>query len=534
MIMNNDEKQFEDFINDIKFDDTPNINHRDALEKDLLAALSGEPRQKHQRPNIWRIIMNSKTAKLTAAAAIIIIAAIMWISSGKNIPPQISSFSLLSQASAAEQKLFYGTSGILHIANEIILYPEIEGDVSWLLDNLELDTTQDNNIAFIKGWMSYRWIPIYSLGADSQLREHKLEIAEQTDNAVIIHDLTWYDPVNGYFARVLKKDDQVIFANAYDGKFIYITNKEPDKSLEIDKESVISTFKVPENPADFLGIAAGIKSSIPGEHYPPIQNVTTETLEDGTSVRNYKLGFKDLWGKTESYFLLTTEADNDVINKIECVIDGKTSRIHQRLITETIESPELSWNLSELNISPTGTSAAVKAGTGSSIITIQQMAQLAVSTAYIFSKDPSWTTERKIYDLPDETSAPDRMLCVTYRAKDGRDIVLTQGESFNRYFSTVFNKIMELGEQIPWTYESENGFKMMHQNDRDTELWWTEFAIKSSGFEPHANRVGYILMSPENTFMVLAINGPASESELNELIDSLIPAAGYIPNSIHP
>lgn len=527
--MNNDEKQFEEYINDIKFDDAPNINHRDALEKKLLAAMTAEPRQKHQRPNIWRIIMNSKITKLTAAAAIIIIAAVMWISSGKNITSQVSSFSLLSKASAAEKKLFYGTSGIVHIANEIILHPEIEGVVGRLLDNLELDTTQDNNLAFIKGWMSYRWIPIYSLGADGQLREHKLEIAEQTVNAVTILDLTWYDPVTGYFARVLKKDNDVLFANAYDGKCIYTTNTEPDGSLKINKESVISTFKVPENPADFLGIAAGIKSSIPGEHYPPIQNVTTETLEDGTPVRNYKLGFKDLWGKTENYFLFTTEADSDVINKIECVIDGKTSRIHRRLITETVESPELSWNLSELNISPTGTATAVKADTGSSIITIRQMAQAAASTAYIFSKDPSWTIERKIYDLPDETSMPDRMLCATYQAKDGRDIVLSQGESFNRYFSAVFSKINELGEQIQWTYESENGFKMMHQNDRDTELWWTEFAIKSSGFEPRDNRVGYILMSPENTFMVLAINGPVSEPEIHELVDSLIPAAEYIP-----
>jgi hypothetical protein len=61
-------------------------------------------------------------------------------------------------------------------------------------------------------------------------------------------------------------------------------------------------------------------------------------------------------------------------------------------------------------------------------------------------------------------------------------------------------------------------------------MWWTEFALKSSGFEPHANRVGYILMSPAKTFMVLAINDPVSDEELQSMVDSLIPAGEYVPN----
>jgi len=87
---------------------------------------------------------------------------------------------------------------------------------------------------------------------------------------------------------------------------------------------------------------------------------------------------------------------------------------------------------------------------------------------------------------------------------------------------------------VSWTYESENGFKLMHQNDKSTEMWWTEFALKSSGFEPAANRVGYILMSPAKTFLVLAINGPISEQELYGLVDSLIPAHQYGQEPIQP
>jgi hypothetical protein len=38
--MNNDEKQFEDFVRGIKFDDNPNAEHRDELEQHLLNALA--------------------------------------------------------------------------------------------------------------------------------------------------------------------------------------------------------------------------------------------------------------------------------------------------------------------------------------------------------------------------------------------------------------------------------------------------------------------------------------------------------------
>ena len=162
------------------------------------------------------------------------------------------------------------------------------------------------------------------------------------------------------------------------------------------------------------------------------------------------------------------------------------------------------------------------------------MAQRATFPVYVFAQDPVWTNQRLIYDLPDETSAPDRFYCATYRAKDSRDIALTQGGSFIRYFWALFNQALEQGDQVPWMYESENGFKVFHQNDKQTEMWWTEVALKSSGFEPHANRIGYILMSPESAFMVLAINGPVSEQELQSLVDSLIPADEYVPGSFVP
>jgi hypothetical protein len=529
--MKNDEKQFESFISDIKFDDTQDIGHRDKLEQDIIAALKKQPRQKQKTSNIWRTIMNSRITRQTAvAAAIIMLAIVGWrFATSGTTQQRITSLTLLSRASAAEQTLFYDTGGIIHIANEIILYPDSAHDTGELLDELEADTTLDKNLAFIKSWLSYRWIPIYLLSANGHPYEHKLELAEPANEAVTISDLAWYDPATGCFARVLKTGDRILCANAYDGEFVYMTTKGPGGLLRIEQEVVSSEFQVPENPADFLGIAAGIKGTVPGKHYPPIQNVTTVTLEDGTPVRTYKLGFTDPWGKVETYFLFRFSTDTDIIDEIECIVEGKTTRVHRRVVAETVDNTELSWNLSELSADLTDkVSIKADAGKAAHAVTIRQMAERATSDVFIFSKEPSWTIERTIYDLPDETSTPARSFAATYRAKDGRDIVLCQGESFNRYFTAIFGKIQELGEKVSWAYESENGFKVVYQNDRNTELWWTEFALKSSGFEPRENRVGFILTSPANTFLVMAINGPVSKQEMQELVDSLIPTVEYV------
>ena len=74
--MNDNERQFEDFIRGIKFDDAPDPKHRDKLEQDLLAAFHRQPRQ----IKIWRTIMKSRITKF-AAAAVIIMAIVFGLTS---------------------------------------------------------------------------------------------------------------------------------------------------------------------------------------------------------------------------------------------------------------------------------------------------------------------------------------------------------------------------------------------------------------------------------------------------------------------
>jgi len=73
--MNDDNRQFENFVRGIKFDDIPAPNHRDRLEQDLLRALA---KQAPRQIEIWRMIMKSRITKL-AAAAVIIIAVLIGI-----------------------------------------------------------------------------------------------------------------------------------------------------------------------------------------------------------------------------------------------------------------------------------------------------------------------------------------------------------------------------------------------------------------------------------------------------------------------
>ena len=76
--MTDREKEFENLVRDIRFDDTPDYNHREKVEQNLLATLNRQPRHKPQALKIWRIIMKSQITKL-ATAAVIIVAVVLSV-----------------------------------------------------------------------------------------------------------------------------------------------------------------------------------------------------------------------------------------------------------------------------------------------------------------------------------------------------------------------------------------------------------------------------------------------------------------------
>jgi len=74
--MKDNERQFEDFVASITFDDTPDANHRDKLEQELLRTLA---KQAPRQTSVWKIIMKSPITKIAVAAAIILIAVLIGI-----------------------------------------------------------------------------------------------------------------------------------------------------------------------------------------------------------------------------------------------------------------------------------------------------------------------------------------------------------------------------------------------------------------------------------------------------------------------
>ncbi|MBN2592699.1 MAG: hypothetical protein JXA81_04260 [Sedimentisphaerales bacterium] len=75
--MTDKEKEFENFARDVRFDDTPDYNHRDKLEEYLFATLSVQFRQKPKNRKIWRTIMKTKITKV--AAAVIVVAMLVGV-----------------------------------------------------------------------------------------------------------------------------------------------------------------------------------------------------------------------------------------------------------------------------------------------------------------------------------------------------------------------------------------------------------------------------------------------------------------------
>ncbi len=160
--------------------------------------------------------------------------------------------------------------------------------------------------------------------------------------------------------------------------------------------------------------------------------------------------------------------------------------------------------------------------TGCSIhqnIPVQRMAEKAKFETYTFSPNPPWTTQAQIMEL---NFFGQHTFITAYRAGDGRHVVLTQDSSYKKKLEP---KIKGQGQVV---YTSPNNFKLWRGG---REKWFSKILLKSAGHvidnAPAGDRTGCAIESPANAFLLLAINGPATEQELHQLVNSLIPAAEY-------
>jgi len=536
--MNPNERKFEELMSRMTFDDKPDHRHRDKLEQKLLAAFARRQwqQEKQSRQNeVWRTIMQNKMRLAAAAAVIAVVGIGSWAMFHKDVEtPMLSAIEILQKAKAVESQLFKGDR-IVHIMSEITVYRSqynpksqemIEKIGNTKMTGEELNKT---NKELISSWL-INWLPMMSLQPSGEQRLTEIRLAKDANQTYTIYDNSWYEAKTGRFVRTMDINDKVIFANSYDGQFVNITETAADGKVQLKSEGTSANFKAPENPAEFLGITAGVQQCMTDKCFnQPVQDVTKGTLDDGTAVYIYKVGFPNPWGDLNTYYLFKIRQADEIIGEIDYIFNGQPQMVIRRVVSEQVDKPEYSWNLAELSSkelageTPSGVTVASDVAIPN--VSVRHMIDKADFETYIFATDPNWTKSRMIIDVMDPMNPPARMFIVIYEPKENntRMVMLIQSQTHNKYMSAMFKQAEAQGGKFDW--KTYNGFKIYRNTG--SEAFWTELCFKNSGVEPAKDRCGYIVQSPAGTFPLIAVNGPVTEEELTGLINSLIPAKDY-------
>jgi hypothetical protein len=237
-----------------------------------------------------------------------------------------------------------------------------------------------------------------------------------------------------------------------------------------------------------------------------------------------KLGFPGGGPKEtkDNYWLATIRSDNNTLEKVEWVSQGKSLLVIRRGKSGPGQEPGIGWDLAGIAKQAVRTAAtpgpAIMFGMVIPDVSVEQMVKKADFTTYVFSKSPPWAGDRQITDILDVASPPHRMFATTYRAKAGRHVVLLQGYTYNK----MLGPFVKTGKVV---YTSSGGIKVW-SGPRDE--WLARILLTSARAsikdQPGKELTGYVLETPAETFPALAINGKVSEEELHALIDSLAPA----------
>lgn len=446
--------------------------------------------------------MTSSIAKMAVAAAVVVAAGLFGLS---RFPTSNNSRSwtpnLLSTACAAEEALFTGTK-IVHIQNEIIVQAVgTDGPFPGLNEG---------------------WLPMCSLKPDGQLRMNQLKLPAARESYVVT-DHSWYDPVTGCFARVLKVGEAVVFGNAYDGRFVYDATVGSGSAVQVTSQAIVSGFKPPQSPAEYLGLAAGLKTAL-AQDDSMVQSVEPGTLADGTPIHIFKVGLPGPDGQLQGWWLFKVRDDDVTIAENECVLLGQSRFLIRRVMTEPVDKPAISWSLSE--IAGAGVPAAQPVSVTPDMVipnvSVQHMVERAQFETYVFSTQPAWTGAVQITDCMDPVPPGGRMFFLTARAEDHRHIVLVQSPTYN----LLSGRVAQGGTLV---YTSPSGFKVWGGGP---QKWYAQILLQSARSfitdPPSEDRIGYILESPAGTFPALAINGPVTDEELHKLVDSLVSAKEYL------
>jgi hypothetical protein len=457
-------------------------------------AHTATPDKNHSK---WRSFMLTHLIKISTAAVIAVAISLYALLGPEQSAPGFPT--IIASAEAAENAWFHGPQCV-YIRNEITVFPTTSGQE-----------------------LGYTWIPTCAMKADGKLRMDQLKLAV-TPDAYTVLDQAWYDPATGRFIRQLETDQALAFANAYDGTMVYSTAM-TQSGLEIQKQMITGEFMAPNEPAQFFGLAAGLKSGL-DENSIMILDSHKDTLPDGATVHVFKVGTPDPEGRVQAYWLFRIRDDDNTIAEKEFIMQGQTQLLIRRVSSEYVDSADIQWDLRELasrEVQPRqDTRVTVVPDMVVSNVSVQHMIEKSDFETYMFAQTPPWCNTVKITDVLDPASPGKRMFLFTCRAEDKRHLVLVQSPTYNKMLGQVIGQ----GDLV---YESPNGFKVVGGG---RSKWMANILLQSAQHElkdpPSEDRIGFILQSPDGTYPALAINGPVSEEALHSLIDSLMPAKEWL------
>jgi hypothetical protein len=462
---------------------------------------------------LWKPVTAAAVALLIVFGATVV----YWSDPGELFGPPVSSFTLLESAWAAEAELF-SQGGIVHIVNEIIVMPVADPVLA-----------------------QARWFPIVAVEASGESRIHQLALGAEPGEERTIDDQAWYDPSTGRFLRLLSTGETPLFANAYDGSAVYSLEPGADGRLTVVVNPATESFQAPDQPAAFLGIAAGLPSNLDELDETLVLDAGVAELADGSEARVVKssLGSGDgaPAGTGNTEFLFKIREDDHTIAEMEWTVDGQSVLVVRRVWTETIDDTDVDWDLAEIEslIDDSSQPPAPEKGGLFGIlpdmvisdVSVAHMVERADFESYVFESAPTWATERQITDILDVVSPPHRMFAITYRADDRRHVVLIQSHSYNKIGEARAGGGPSNAE-VTLAYTSPNGIKVWTSPQgkwlAGILLNSSRAAIKDAASE---DRTGYLLETPAGTFPALAVNGPITDDELHALIDNMVPAEEY-------
>ncbi len=154
-------------------------------------------------------------------------------------------------------------------------------------------------------------------------------------------------------------------------------------------------------------------------------------------------------------------------------------------------------------------------GGGETIIKTEGIAKDVDFEFYILSAAPAWGNEPRTLQVSNVMGLGDDIYMTCSLAEDGRHVVFMQAEMMSKM---LLNKI-RTGEHV---YTSVSGLKVYRGGP---EKWYSGILLESVGNilpdKPSADRIGCGIETPDEGVILLAINGPATDEELFDIVESL-------------